>query len=219
MKEAALEDFINLLQVLLRYFRKILFAQYLIDKEKRAEITNIKEGKPLDIIENVKKKTAQDENTKKLLDSFEKSYKYEKEVYADRIRKTENLAAVGLSVETASHDVMIILKKSLTQIHQIIDDLHLDGEINKKNLLEQMVSLDGNMKLVYTQMKDIRLLFPSAKTKRKRCFDSRGIRESKSIIYETFSTKWHSSFTNCIEWRYGNKSYRSSIVTSVYKFI
>ena len=163
----ALEDFINLLQVLLRYFRKILFAQYLIDKEKRAEITNIKEGKPLDIIENVKKKTAQDENTKKLLDSFEKSYKYEKEVYADRIRKTENLAAVGLSVETASHDVMIILKKSLTQIHQIIDDLHLDGEINKKNLLEQMVSLDGNMKLVYTQMKDIRLLFPSAKTKAK----------------------------------------------------
>ena len=29
----ALEDFINLLQVLLRYFRKILFAQYLIDRD------------------------------------------------------------------------------------------------------------------------------------------------------------------------------------------
>lgn len=163
----ALEDFINLLQVLLRYFRKILYAKYLIDKEKRIEIINIKEGKPLDIIENVKKKTLQDESTKKLLDSFEKSYKYEKEVYADRIRKTENLAAVGLSVETASHDVMIVLQKSLTQTHQIIDDLHLDGEVDKHKLLEQMISLEGNMNLVYTQMKDIRLLFPSAKARAK----------------------------------------------------
>lgn len=163
----ALEDFINLLQVLLRYFRKILFAQYVVDREKRAEITNIKKGKPLDIIESVKKKTSQDENTQKLLASFEKSYKYEKEVYAERIRKTENLAAVGLSVETASHDVMIVLKKSLTQIHQIINDLQLDGEVDKKKLLEQMISLEGSMNLVNTQMKDIRLLFPSAKTRAK----------------------------------------------------
>ena len=163
----ALEDFINLLQVLLRYFRKILFAQYLLDKEKRSKIVNIKEGKPLEIIENVKKKTAQDENTQKLLASFEKSYKYEKEVYADRIRKTENLAAVGLSVETASHDVMIVLKKSLTQIHQIINDLRLDGEVDKEKLLDQMLSLEGSMNLVNTQMKDIRLLFPSAKSRAK----------------------------------------------------
>ena len=163
----ALEDFINLLQVLLRYFRKIVYAQYLIDKEKRAEIINIKEGKPLDIIESVKKKTSQDENTQKLLDSFEKSYKFEKEVYADRIRKTENLAAVGLSVETASHDVMIILKKLLTQMHQVIDDLRLDGEVDKEKLLKQMVSLESSMNLVYTQMKDIRLLFPAAKTRAK----------------------------------------------------
>lgn len=163
----ALEDFVNVLQVLLRYFRKILFAQYLIDREKRVEITNINEGKPLDIIEEVKKKTPQDENTQKLIDSFEKSYKYEKEVYADRIRKTENLAAVGLSVETASHDVMIVLKKSLTQIHQIIEDLKLEGDVDKKILLEQMTSLETSMNLVNTQMKDIRLLFPSAKTRAK----------------------------------------------------
>ena len=163
----ALEDFINLLQVFLRYFRQIVYAQYLIDKKKRAEFANLMTGKPLEIIEDVKKSTSQDANTQKLLASFEKSYQYEKEVYADRIRKTENLAAVGLSVETASHDVMIVLKKSLTQIHQIIDDLKLEGEVNKDKLLEQMISLEGSMNLVNTQMKDIRLLFPSAKAKAK----------------------------------------------------
>lgn len=163
----ALDDFVNLIQVLLRYFRKVLYERYLIDKRKRADIVKIKEGKPLDIIESVKKKTSQDENTQKLLDSFEKSYKFEKEVYADRIRKTENLAAVGLSVETASHDVMIILKKLLTQMHQVIDDLRLDGEVEKERLLKQMVSLESSMNLVYTQMKDIRLLFPAAKTRAK----------------------------------------------------
>ncbi len=163
----ALEDFINLLQVFLRYFRQIVYAQYLIDKKKRAEFANLMTGKPLEIIEDVKNSTSQDANTQKLLASFEKSYQYEKEVYADRIRKTENLAAVGLSVETASHDVMIVLKKSLTQIHQIIDDLKLEGEVNKDKLLEQMISLEGSMNLVNTQMKDIRLLFPSAKAKAK----------------------------------------------------
>lgn len=163
----ALEDFINLLQVLLRYFRKILFAQYLIDKDKRVEINALKEGTPLAIIETVKEKTAMDQEMQKRLISFEKSYKYEKAVYADRIRKTENLAAVGLSVETASHDVMIVLKKSIAQINQIISDLRLEGEVDKKRLLDQMYSLENSMTLVNTQMKDIRLLFPAAKTKAK----------------------------------------------------
>lgn len=163
----ALEDFINLLQVLLRYFRKIEYDKYLIDKKKRREIENAKNGKPLDIIKNVKKKTEKDEGTQKLIESFEKSYKQEKQVYDDRIRKTENLAAVGLSVETASHDVMIVLKKALDQLHMIIDDLKLDGEVDKSKLLTQMLSLENSMDLVNTQMKDIRLLFPSAKKRAK----------------------------------------------------
>ncbi len=163
----ALEDFINLLQVLLRYFRKIEYHKYLIDKKKRKEIENEKNGKPLDIIKNVKKKTEKDIGTQKLIRSFEKSYKQEKQVYDDRIRKTENLAAVGLSVETASHDVMIVLKKSLNQLHMIIDDLKLNGEVDKSKLLTQMLSLENSMDLVNTQMKDIRLLFPSAKKRAK----------------------------------------------------
>lgn len=163
----ALEDFINLLQVLLRYFRKIEYDKYLIDKRKRKEIENEKNGKPLDIIKNVKKKTEKDIGTQKLIESFEKSYKQEKQVYDDRIRKTENLAAVGLSVETASHDVMIVLKKSLDQLHMIIDDLKLNGEVDKSKLLTQMLSLENSMDLINTQMKDIRLLFPSAKKRAK----------------------------------------------------
>lgn len=163
----ALEDFINLLQVLLRYFRKIEYDKYLIDKKKRKEIENAKNGKPLDIIKDVKKKTEKDKSTQKLIESFEKSYKQEKQVYDDRIRKTENLAAVGLSVETASHDVMIVLKKALDQLHMIIDDLKLEGAIDKSKLLTQMLSLEDSMDLVNTQMKDIRLLFPSAKKRAK----------------------------------------------------
>lgn len=62
---------------------------------------------------------------------------------------------------------MIILKKSIAQINQIISDLRLDGEVDKKKLLDQMVSLENSMTLVNTQMKDIRLLFPSAKTRAK----------------------------------------------------
>lgn len=163
----ALEDFTNLLQVLLRYFRKIEYAKYLIDKKKRKQYEDEKNGKPLDIIKDVKKKAEGDKTAQKLIESFEKSYQQERKVYNDRIRTTENLAAVGLSVETASHDVMIVLKKALDQLHMLIDDLKLEGEVDKPKLLTQMQSLESSMNLVNTQMQDIRLLFPSAKTRAK----------------------------------------------------
>ena len=183
----ALEDFVNLLQLLLRYFRKIVYAKYLIDKKKRIEITNMKEGKPLDIIESVKKKSSQDENMQQLLASFEKSYNYEKEVYAERIKKTENLAAVGLSVETASHDVMIILKNSLSQLDIVLENLNIDGEVEKQKLIEQMTALKDNINLVYTQMKDIRLLFPSAKTKAKNISIMEIIKKVNRLYERPFS--------------------------------
>ncbi len=182
----ALSDFINLLQVLLRYFRKVEYDKYLIDKKKRKEMENEKNGKPLDIIKTVKKKIENDEDIQKLMGFFEKSYQKEKEVYDDRIRKTENLAAVGLSVETASHDVMIVLKKAQDQLQMIIDDLKLEGEIDKKKLLAQMLSLENSMDLVNTQMKDIRLLFPSAKKRAKNISVNEILEKVKRLYQRPF---------------------------------
>lgn len=43
----ALEDFINVLQLILKYLRKKVYAQYLIDKKRKADIDHAKKGRPL----------------------------------------------------------------------------------------------------------------------------------------------------------------------------
>lgn len=163
----ALEDFINVLQLILKYLRKKPFAQYLIEKKKKIEIDRQKRGRPSEIIESAKKQYADDAKTLTFLRNFETSYVQEKKFLQDRITKTESLAAVGLSIETASHDVMLFIKKTLEQQDALIKDLMLGHEIDREELLSKLTLIRGNLSMVETQMKDVHLLFPSTKTKTK----------------------------------------------------
>ena len=163
----ALDDFITVLQLILKYLRKKPFAQYLIDKQRKKEIDRIKHGRPSELIETAKKQYADDQKTLTFLKSFEHSYKKEKKVLEDRINKTENLAAVGLSIETASHDVMLFIQKTLENQDSLIRDLMTGEEIDKQELLKRLTLIRGNLSIVETQMKDVQLLFPSTKSRTK----------------------------------------------------
>ena len=163
----ALDDFITVLQLILKYLRKKPFAQYLIDKQRKKEIDRIKHGRPSELIETAKKQYADDQKTLTFLKSFEHSYKKEKKVLEDRINKTENLAAVGLSIETASHDVMLFIRKTLENQDSLIRDLMTGEEIDKQELLKRLTLIRGNLSIVETQMKDVQLLFPSTKSRTK----------------------------------------------------
>ena len=163
----ALDDFITVLQLILKYLRKKPFAQYLIDKQRKKEIDRIKRGQPSELIEIAKKQYADDQKTLKFLKSFEGSYTKEKKVLEDRIYKTENLAAVGLSIETASHDVMLFIRRTLESQDSLIREIMIGGEIDRDKLLERLTLIRGNLSMVETQMKDVQLLFPSTKSKTK----------------------------------------------------
>ncbi len=163
----ALEDFINVLQLILKYLRKKIFAQYLIEKKRKADIDREKKGKPLEIIENAKKQYSNDENVLKFISNFEASYKQEQRALHERIDKTESLAAVGLSIETASHDIMLFVKKTIENQDALIKDIMLGGNINRDELLTRLTLVRGNLSMIDTQMKDIQLLFPSTKTRTK----------------------------------------------------
>jgi len=163
----ALDDFITVLQLILKYLRKKPFAQYLIEKQRKKEIDRIKRGRPSELIETAKKQYADDQKTLTFLKSFERSYKKEKKVLEDRINKTENLAAVGLSIETASHDVMLFIRKTLENQDSLIRDLMTGEEIDRQELLKRLTLIRGNLSIVETQMKDVQLLFPSTKSRTK----------------------------------------------------
>lgn len=174
----ALEDFIGVLQIILRYLRKKPFAQYLIDKKRRNEIDQIKRGRPSELIEAAKKQFSDDEKALKFFKSFERSYVKEKRTFEDRIHKTENLAAVGLSIETASHDVMLLIGKVVEQQESLIKELMLGEEIDRESLISRLTLIRGTISMIQSQMKDVQLLFPSTKSKTK----SIDVKDRKSVV-------------------------------------
>lgn len=179
----ALEDFIGVLQLILRYLRKKPFAQYLIDKQRRKEIDQIKRGRPSELIELAKKQCGEDEKAIAFLKTFERSYAKEKRVFEDRIQKTEDLAAVGLSVETASHDLMLLIGKAAEQQEALIKELMLGGKIDRENLISRLTLIRGVLSMVQSQMKDVQLLFPSTKSKTKN-IDVKTIVEKVHNLYK-----------------------------------
>lgn len=179
----ALEDFIGVLRLILRYLRKKPFAQYLIDKQRKKETDLIKYGRPNELIEKAKVQYGNDANAIAFLRNFESSYTKEKRILEDRIKKTENLAAVGLSIETASHDVMLLLGKAVEQQENLIKELMLGYEVDRNELISRLTLIRGTISMIQSQMKDVQLLFPSTKSKTKN-IDVRTIIEKVHNLYK-----------------------------------
>ena len=163
----ALQDFVNVLQLILRYIRVKPFAKYIVDKRNKVEFDLVRKGKPLKLIEDAKDRYKDNTDVSKFLQTFEKSYKNERKIFSERIAKTENLAAVGLSVETASHDVMLFMNKTFEQQDMLIRELSIGKDIDREDLINKLTLIRGNLSIIHTQLKDIQLLFPSTKSRTK----------------------------------------------------
>ena len=186
-EDQALEDFITVLQIILSYLRSKYFARYQIDKSRKKEVDRVKRGEPSSLIQNAKKRFVNDENVSSVLDSIDRSYTKERKVLQDRISKTENLAAIGLSVETASHDVMLFLRRSIEQVDSLIKELNVGETVDREGLLSKEILIRGNLSLVETMMKDIQLLFPSTKSKTKRIRVKEIIDKVRSLYNRQFN--------------------------------
>lgn len=88
-----------------------------------------------------------------------------------------------MSVETASHDVMLLLGKAVEQQESIIKELMLGEEINREDLISRLTLVRGSLAMIQTQMKDIQLLFPSTKSKTKN-IDVKSIIEKVHNLYK-----------------------------------
>ncbi len=179
----ALDDFIGIIQLFLQYLRKKPYAQYAIDKEKKKEIEFIKNKKTSQLFEAAKDQYKYSEDIYGLLTDLDETYIAEKTILEKRILKTENLAAVGLSVETASHDFMIILQRAIEQNEAIIEGLEKGNNlINYEELLKKEKLIQDALTTISLYMKDIQLLFPSTKSRKKK-IDVSSILNKVSNIY------------------------------------
>jgi len=163
----ATDDFISLMQAFLAYIRQGPYSRYRIDIQRKSIQDNYRNNKVKEDFEKLRKLTAHDKTILKQVSETERAYEIERNFLVSRAETTEDLAGVGLSVETASHDIMAFMGKVLASIDNLIRDTLHKSTIDIKVLQDELNTLRGLLSFIDAQLRDIQLLFKSSKQKRR----------------------------------------------------
>jgi signal transduction histidine kinase len=182
----ATRDFITLLHSFLLFIRQHPYKQY----QERIKQINEQKTEKFKIVETkfqeLKSQLLNNTSALKIYDEILKSYKIEQEFYKRRLENTEDLAAVGLSVETSSHDIMMMLTKGVDAIDNLVKNI--EGGILKEELIEkELMSIRGIFSFVQMQMRDLQLLFKSSKQRRRDIRFSDLLEKVEKIYKRTLS--------------------------------
>lgn len=192
----ATKDFIFLLQLFLSFVRHEAYRKYLEDSKVKKAVSIVANGEVEKRLDAVKEalEAGNIGEAKSAISQASTFYKAESDYMQRRVRITEDLAGVGLSVETASHDIMGMMSKVLLNLDGLIRDLVAGDEINRDNLLKELQSLSGGMSFIDRQLRDIQLLFTSSK-QRRRPLDVRNLIDKVAAIYGRLLKKYKIQFT------------------------
>lgn len=161
--DPAFESFRYCVRVLLSWLMAGPYSRYAASKRERVESNSTHGVKLNDLIAEARDKAGGDPGLVRLIDSISDGVQAEEAAAGQRVRKTEDLAAVGLSVETASHDMMKMLRQSVNQLDAIIRSTSDDSPVDTAGLLGMLDSTRGQLSMVESQMASIQFLFPSSK--------------------------------------------------------
>ncbi|MGR3178440.1 MAG: ATP-binding protein [Candidatus Anammoxibacter sp.] len=163
------DDFIGAIQTILSYIRKHPYDIYRNNLQSKKSQEIFKTEQVQKDFDSLKKHfdKIQDKKSLSLISKTEKQYLAERRFLVQRAETTEELAGVGLSVETASHDIMSFMGKALNTLDELIRD-SLNDDIDNNILQEELHKLKGMLSFIEAQLKDIQLLFRSSKQRRKQ---------------------------------------------------
>ena len=185
----ATRDFIMLLHSFLLYIRQHPYKQY----QERCKQQNEQKINRLKIVENkfleLKAVIGENKNALHIYNDIVKSYNIERAFYKKSLETTEDLAGVGLSVETSSHDMMMMLSKGLDSIDKLVKDINGDILTGKKQIEKELLTVRGMFSFVQDQMKDIQLLFKSSKQRRRDIKFSDLLEKVEKIYTKTLARK------------------------------
>jgi len=161
----ATEDFVTVIRAFLSYLRSSHYDKYRRTIARQRREKALREGKPDQAIRPLYSHLERkgDEKGIKLTQTLENAYKLERSVLTQRAETTEDLAAVGIAVETASHDLMLMMDKIVGELDGLISaSLSLDsGEA------EILQKIRGMVAFVDHRMRDLQSVFKSSKQRRK----------------------------------------------------
>lgn len=160
-------DFICIIQAFLSYIRNGAYAAYLTDKEKKSQLDKIRKDTVNTEISNLRNQLKGNKQALSLLTQLENAYKSENKYLNCRVERTESLAAVGISVETASHDIMMMLNRGIDELRSLYED-SLQSNFDYSDLTSELQKLYGIFSYIQNQMKDLQMLFTSSKQRRRQ---------------------------------------------------
>jgi signal transduction histidine kinase len=181
----AFAQLILLVRGLLSYVRTKLYQNYVHRIARQKEKSLITENFIKDEFEQVKKELAGNGIALHKLDDIQQAVQKRETVYSQRIDIAEQLAGIGLSVEIASHDVMLLIDRLKDNIHQTYIDTQpnlLRNDTAWADIHKKTEEAEGMIGLVYLKMKDIQQLFVSSK-QRPKLVEVKTIIKKIQLIY------------------------------------
>lgn len=166
----AVQDFRALLQVFLAWVRKSPYQSYKIGQKQTKDVEVFKSGKVPSLMDDVVSASAAADvppTVREKIAEVSRQYKVERRYLVQRAENTEHLAGVGLSVEAASHDLMLAMQRSMSAVDKLASYCDSDAEIDKEALRAELMSIRGLLSFVQSQMSDMQTLFRSTKQRRK----------------------------------------------------
>ncbi len=182
---AAPEDFVYTIQAFLAYVRKVQFAEYREGVQKRREQRAIEEER---VEENLGKllthaEETGDKKTRELAQTVQRAFQIEKKYLIRRAETTEDLAAVGMAVETSSHDLMLMMSRAFDQFDLLTNAAESKGE-KCAGCVDELLKVRGMLHFVERRLRDIQSLFRSSK-QRAHAIKVREVLEKVAHIYKS----------------------------------
>ncbi|QIG40066.1 ATP-binding protein [Microbacterium sp. 4R-513] len=159
----ATRDFVVLIQTILSWLRSKPYEQYAAANRRVRE--KVLRAERFDRhIHALRTEFALPAKAVEYLDALETAIGSERELSSMQIARTEQLAGVGMSVETASHDLIAAGAESLRLAKQILGELNL-LDLSREPVYSITSTLITRLDFVNSRFKDVQGLFVSTRQK------------------------------------------------------
>ena len=176
-------DLIFLVQLFLSYVKQHPYARYYYKKQKRKESRFLGDAVVARSLADLKS-TFEEVGQKSQVQAvaqIESAYQREKEYLSRRAETAEDLAGVGLSVEMASHDIMLLLNRALRIGGRLARMARTAGNEEIRQRVDMLV---GVLQQIVDGMGDVQILFKSSR-RRRRVQKIEPVLDRIHKIYET----------------------------------
>lgn len=159
----ASQDFVAVLQTILAYLRAKPYEQYAA-ANRRAKEKSLRGERFDKHIRALRQDSTLPERALQHLDSLETAVLAERELSALQLARTEQLAGVGLSVETASHDLITAGIEAFRIARQIVDELQL-LDLRETAVYAMATAQVLRLQFITARFQDVQGLFVSTRQK------------------------------------------------------